>query len=164
MRPNPGSPLAALLNGPLRPGEVTWIGLRSARRIPMTPLPRVLLVAGQGLAGDHYKSRRNGPRQVTLIAEENLAAIAGFLGREAVDPGLMRRNIVTRGINLVALKDRRFRIGAAVLEGSGDCAPCGRMETTLGPGGFNAARGQGGITARIIEGGEIAVGDVVERL
>jgi MOSC domain-containing protein YiiM len=119
-----------------------------------------VLTAGRGLEGDHYESALNGPRQVTLVAEEDLAAIASFLGRPA-PPGLMRRNLVVRGVNLNALKDRRFRIGGAVLEHSGPCEPCGRIEHNLGPGGFNAARGRGGITARVIEGGEIRLGDAV---
>ena len=77
---------------------------------------------------------------------------------------MLRRNFVTTGVNLVALKGRRFRVGAALLEYSGDCAPCSRMEIALGPGGYNAVRGHGGITARIIEGGEVRVGDSVERV
>ena len=80
-----------------------------------------------------------------------------------VAPELLRSNLVTRGINLLALKDRRFRIGAALLEGSGECAPCSRMEETFGPGGYNAVRGHGGITARVIRGGTVRVGDPIER-
>lgn len=159
----PLTPLERLLAGPVRPGELAWIGLRPARRAAMIAPPAAELVAGRGVVGDHFESRRNSPRQVTLIAGEDLAAIAAFLGREAVGPELLRRNLVTRGINLLALKDRRFRIGAVLLEGSGEAAPCSRMEETLGPGGYNAVRGHGGITARIVEGGEIRLGDAVAR-
>ena len=55
----------------------------------------------------------------------------------------MRRNLVVSGINLLALKDRRFRVGTALLEGSGECAPCSRMEVVLGPSGYNAVHGHG---------------------
>ncbi|MDB5519034.1 MAG: hypothetical protein JWQ17_5792 [Tardiphaga sp.] len=148
----------------MRPGQLAWIGLRPARRAPILAPDSAILTTARGIAGDHYDTRRDGPRQVTLIAMEDLAAIAAFLGLAEVAPDLVRRNLVTRGINLWALKDRRFRVGAALLEGSGYCAPCGFMEENLGPGGYNAVRGHGGITARVLEGGEIRIGDVVERV
>ena len=163
MAVDPDSPLGRLLAGPVRPGELAWIGLRPQRKAPVQVVDDATLVAGHGLEGDHYDSQRNGPRQVTLVAGEDLAAIAAFLGVGSVDPGQLRRNLVTRGVNLLALKDRRFRIGETLLEGSGECAPCGLMEITLGPGGFNAARGRGGIAARVLEGGVIRLGDHVAR-
>jgi MOSC domain-containing protein YiiM len=76
----------------------------------------------------------------------------------------VRRNLLTRGINLLALKDRRFRIGDALLETSGECAPCSLMEEVLGPGGYNAMRGHGGVNARIIESGHVTIGDAIERI
>ena len=146
----------------MRPGALLWIGVRPARHAALIPQTSAMLNTARGIEGDHYKTERDGARQVTLIANEDLAAIASFLGVDAIAPELLRRNLVTRGVNLVALKGRRFRIGEAVLEGSGDCAPCSRMETILGPGGYNAVRGHGGITARIVEGGVVSVGDGVE--
>lgn len=123
-----------------------------------------VLTASRGIEGDHYDTQRNGPRQVTIIAAEDIAAIAAFLGKESINPAMLRRNLVTRGINLIALKGRRFRIGSTLLETSGECAPCSRMESDLGPGGYNAMRGRGGITARVVDGGSIVLGDGVERI
>ena len=160
---NPASPLARLLAGPIRPGRVTWIGARPARKAPLVSLDSVEISRESGLVGDHYSGRPGGKRQVTLIQAEDLAAIASYLGR-AVTPGDLRRNLVVEGINLRALKDRRFQVGAAVLEATDDCHPCSRMETILGPGGYNAVRGHGGITARVIEGGVVRVGDAVRVL
>ena len=84
-----------------------------------------------------------------------------MLRRERIDPALVRRNIVVRGINLGSLKGKRFQIGTATLEYSGECHPCSRMEESLGFGGYNAMRGHGGITARVIAGGIIRTGDSV---
>ena len=148
----------------MRPGRLEWIGVRPARRIPAEPRTSANLSAGHGVDGDRYDTKHDGPRQVTLIAVEDMAAIAAFLGLSEVAPELLRRNLVTRGINLLALKDRRFRVGASLLEGSGECAPCSRMEETFGPGGYNAVRGHGGITARVVEGATIHIGDAVERV
>ena len=157
------SPLGRLLAAPMRPGRLEWIGVRTARRCPTETRTSAILVAGHGVEGDHYDTKRDGPRQVTLIAIEDIAATAAFLGLPNIAPEVFRRNLVTRGINLVALKDRQFRVGSVLLEGSGECAPCSRMEESLGPGGYNAVRGHGGITARVIGGGEIRLGDPVQR-
>ena len=157
------TPLQALLNAQIRAGALVWIGLRPARHAPMITPASAELVEARGITGDRYDTKRNGTRQVTLIASEALDAIASYLGRNAIAPELLRRNLVTRGINLAALKGRRFRVGPALLEHSGECAPCSQMETTFGPGGYNAVRGHGGITARILEGGEIRIGDGIVR-
>ncbi|WP_205665182.1 MOSC domain-containing protein [Caldimonas tepidiphila] len=159
--PAAGSALAALFAAPMRPGRVAWIGLRPARREPVHPVEEALAVAGQGLEGDRYRTRSEGARQVTLVAAEHLAAIAAYLGLERLDPALLRRNVVTTGVNLLALKGRRFELGGALLEYSGECHPCSRMEETLGPGGYNAVRGHGGITARVLRGGTVRVGDAL---
>jgi MOSC domain-containing protein YiiM len=153
---NPESPLARLMLAPVRPGSVVWLGVRSMRREPMRVVETVEARVGHGLADDHY-SRAGGNRQVTLIETESLAAIASHLGQSAVSPLNLRRNVVTSGINLYALKARRFRIGDAILEATGECHPCSRMEEVLGTGGYNAVRGFGGITARVVEDGTIAL-------
>jgi len=151
--------LAELLSTMPQRGRVEWIGVRPARRVPLTPLREVEAVAESGLRGDRYASP--GKRQVTLIQAEHLPVLASVLGKP-VEPEMLRRNIVVSGINLVALKSARFRIGEALLEGTGPCEPCSRMEETLGAGGYNAMRGHGGITARVLEGGWIRIGDPVE--
>lgn len=146
---------------PSAPGVVEWIGVRPARREDVQSVEEVRARADEGLEGDHYAGKTGSPRQVTLIQYEHLAAVGAILGTAAIDPRLLRRNIAVSGINLLTLRERRFRIGGALLEGSGACHPCSRMEESLGPGGLNAMRGHGGITARIIKSGVIAVGDAV---
>lgn len=141
-------------------GRVTWIGLRPAKYAPLTEVPEATLDPALGLWGDHYAGR-DGKRHLTLIDHAHLAAIGDHLGRDPVEPGLLRRNLVVRGINLLALKDQRFRVGTAVVEYTGLCHPCSRMEANLGPGGWNAMRGHGGIHARILEGGVVRLGDPV---
>lgn len=157
-------PFLSLFENFSQVGEVVWMGLRPASRKPIVEITEVN-VTEIGLEGD--RATKNGPtnkRQVTLIQHEHLAAVASFLGKESIDPNLTRRNIVVKGMNLNALKGRKFSIGTAVLEMTGFCYPCSRMEENLGLGGFNAMRGHGGITCRIIETGKIKIGDNIKVL
>jgi len=142
-------------------GKLTWIGLRPARKEGLVEVQEVQVSEENGLEGDHYAAKRNKKRQVTLIQQEHLEGVASMLGLQAVHPGETRRNFVVKGINLLALKDKAFCIGEVILEGTGLCHPCSRMEENLGPGGYNAMRGHGGITARVIQGGKICLGDPV---
>jgi MOSC domain-containing protein YiiM len=130
----------------------------------MNSVSMAVLDPRDGLLGDRYQGRAGGARQVTLVQAEHLAAIGAYLGLAPVLPERLRRNLVVSGLNLLALKGRRFRIGAAVLEMTGECHPCSRMEEEFGPGGYNAVRGHGGITARALEGGAVMLGDAVSRL
>lgn len=141
-----------------KPGKVKTISFRPKRLEAVEFTREILAIRDKGLEGDRYKNP-GGDRQVTLIQVEDLKAIASYLGRQEIDPALTRRNIVSEGINLLSLKGKRFKIGEAVLEYTGECHPCSRMEESLGHGGYNAMRGHGGITAKVIEGGVIREGD-----
>ncbi|MES2673093.1 MAG: MOSC domain-containing protein [Pseudomonadota bacterium] len=142
-------------------GRIDWIGVRPERKAPIINVNTVEAKAGRGLTGDRYDSK-NGKRQITLIQGEHLFAIGSMLGKTTMDPALLRRNIVVSGINLLALKDKQFVLGNVLLEYTGLCQPCSAMETTLGAGGYNAVRGHGGITARILSDGIINIGDQVK--
>lgn len=145
-----------------RSGRLEWIGLSPGRCAPIEAAESAAVRAGTGLEGDHHATSGRSQRQVTLIQAEHLPVVAALLGRESVPPELLRRNLLVSGINVLALKERRFRVGEVLLEGSGPCAPCSRMEENLGPGGYNAMRGDGGITAVVLEGGTVRVGDSVD--
>ncbi len=147
-------------------GNVVWIGVRPAPRMAMVSLSTVEAIARRGLTGDRTadKSRPGNDRQITLIQAEHLVAVSALLQRREIDPALLRRNIAVAGINLQALKGHTFQIGAAVLEWTGECHPCSLMESQLGTGGYNAMRGHGGITARVLASGSIAIGAAVTPL
>lgn len=144
-----------------REGRVEWIGVRPARHAEIDVVETVEAVVQRGLRGDRSAERSNHKRQVTLIQSEHLVVIARLLHREHVVADLLRRNIVVSGINLAALHNQTFRIGDALFEGTGYCHPCSRMEAALGGGGYNAMRGHGGITAKVLNGGLIRVRDAV---
>jgi MOSC domain-containing protein YiiM len=154
------SPLGVLMAQLPRAGRLQWIGLRPARDVPMRAVEAADVLPVAGLVGDRYAGS-SGKRAITLIQAEHLPVIAALSGHGHIEPALLRRNLVVSGIPLIALRDRRFRIGEVLLEGSGECDPCSRMEGALGAGGFNAMRGHGGLTALVVEGGRLHVGDAV---
>ena len=160
---SPESPLAHLFAQFPRAGRLEWIGVRPARDVLMREVDAVEAIAGAGLLGDRYKSG-SGKRGVTLLQVEHLPVIAALAGKSEVHPMLLRRNLVVSGIPLIALKGRRFMLGDVLLEGTGPCDPCSRMEDTLGQGGYNAMRGMGGLCARILGAGTLRIGQSVVAL
>ncbi len=143
-----------------RSGRVEWIGIRPERRVPVEAVDSIDVSEKRGILGDHY-SGQSGNRHVTLIQAEHLPVVAALTGRDVLDPAVVRRNIVVSGLNLLALKDYKIQIGDVILQITGQCHPCSKMETALGPGGYNAMRGHGGMTAKVIQGGSLRVGDEV---
>lgn len=158
------SPLNALLAAVPQQGQIRWIGVRPASRAPMIELDAVEARLEAGLTGDHSRPGPRNARQVTFIQWEHLAVVSALLGREPnnlLQPEDLRRNIAISGMNLFSLKGRRFRIGQALFETTGWCQPCARLEERLGEGTFQAMRGHGGITARVLRSGIIRLNDAV---
>ncbi len=143
------------------PGRVVSILVRPKRRAEIVHVEEADVAIGFGLRGDHFSGGIGSKRQVTLIAVEDLSSIASFLGIDEVSHAATRRNILTKGINLLALKDRTFRVGTALLEYAGQCSPCSLMEQTIASGAYQAMRFHGGIIARVINAGKVSVGDEI---
>lgn len=138
-------------------GEVMWIGVRPGKDEPILVLDEVLADTRSGLIGDRYNGN-SGRRQVTLLQYEHLAVLESMLGK-TIAPETLRRNLLIKGVNLLALKNCQFKIGEAVFQMTGLCHPCSKMENKLGVGGYNAMRGHGGINAQVLQGGLIRVAD-----
>lgn len=143
-------------------GTLDWIGIRPSRVEPMEVLESVEVCLENGLVGDRFQGDPGAKRQVTLIQKEHLPAIQSILQCDPIDPATVRRNLLVSGINLQSLKQKTFSIGEVVLKGTGNCPPCSKMETVLGPGGYNAMRGHGGLTATVVKPGTIKLGDEVK--
>ena len=154
-------PLSNVLSTIPQVGRLEWIGLAPARMEDLVTPDSAELVVGKGIVGEHHAKRRESKREVTLIQWEHLPVIASILKRDSVSPAQLRRNLAVSGINLLSLKNATFQIGDVVLLGTGPCEPCSRMEWVLGPGGYNAMRGHGGITAKVLQAGTIKKGDPV---
>jgi MOSC domain-containing protein YiiM len=131
---------------------------------------RVRAIAGVGLEGDRYAARSGHwspnpgvDRDITLIEAEVIEDLAATDGIR-LDPGDSRRNVTTRGIRLNELVGRRFRVGDAICEGTRLCEPCQYLTDLLGKPVLEPLVHRAGLRARIVEGGEIAVGAEVAAL
>lgn len=150
-------------------GRLEAIFLRPARGEPVSRPVECRAIEGFGLEGDRTASGRGGGmRQVTLLQAEHLAVVAALLRRAAIDPADLRRNLLVSGLNLLAGKslfpDQPVCLlfgEEVVLEVTGPCQPCSKMQDKLGLGAYNVLRGHGGVTARVVRGGSIAIGHSV---
>lgn len=147
-------------------GQLLHIHTARAMREPMRAHQTVRLIAGVGIEGDRYAtglgkySAMPDVREVTLIEHETLIALARDHDTElSVDEH--RRNLTTAGVPLNHLVAKRFRVGATVLEGGRLNTPCRYLDMVTRKDVFEFLKHRSGLNCRIIEGGDIRVGDVI---
>jgi MOSC domain-containing protein YiiM len=138
--------------------KVIWIGVRPERKAPVQSRTEVYADREDGLTGDHPTQPH---RQLTLISQEAMEEVARILKIEKADPAKTRRNMLIEGLDLSLSSGDQLRIGGAIIEITGPCLPCERMNETFGHGGRLAMAEAGGLTARILLSGTIRVGDEV---
>jgi MOSC domain-containing protein YiiM len=148
-------------------GRVEWIHIAPSADAPMVAVDRIRAIAGVGLAGDRYATKSGTwsenlrvDRDVTLVEGEVVEDLEATDGIH-LEPGETRRNVTTRGIRLNDLVGRRFRIGNVVCEGTRLCEPCQHLTDHLGKPILGPLTHRAGLRARIVEGGEIAVGEEI---
>ncbi len=128
----------------------------SQRRLPMEEIAEIRALENSGLEGCAH-ARTGSPRQVLLMDSETLELME-------LQPGIIRENITTRGINVNGLAmGQRLRVGDAQVEVSLACTPCDLLEK-IRPGLRRELRGRRGMLCRVIASGMIRQGDTIERL
>jgi hypothetical protein len=143
-----------------RVGSVAAVLVATDAEAPLVEVPRAEAVAGRGLEGDRYFAGRgtfSSPGygyQLTLVEAEVLDSIA-------LPWPQARRNVVTRGITLNGLVDRRFTIGDVECVGRRLAEPCAHLERLARPGLLRPLVHRGGLRADILESGAIKVGDEI---
>jgi hypothetical protein len=137
------------------------VGLFTAAKAgaPMMSHRWVEVAPGLGILGDRYATSQgywSDPRwpdqELTFIATEVADDVA-------IDASLLRRNVVTRGIDLDALIGVTFQLGEAIMHGVRRCDPCRYLEKFTRPGLARALHERGGLRVRILVGGRLTVGD-----
>ena len=119
-------------------GELLHIHISPSAGQPMQGLEAGKLVAGYGIEGDRYATRKGKysdkhhiDRQATLFEAEVLEALARDHGIELA-PVEHRRNLTTRGVPVNHLVGQYFRIGGCVLFGGRLNVPCRYLEDVTG--------------------------------
>jgi MOSC domain-containing protein YiiM len=147
-------------------GVVEGIYVTSQGSAAMERVEEVTTVEGCGIEGDRYCegtgfwTRYGDVCQVTLIEGEDLDFIENELGISVKD-GQHRRNIITRGVRLLDLRRKRFRVGEVLLEFDRSRPPCRHVQDLSEPGMTRALKGRGGICARVVEAGRIRAQDAI---
>jgi len=138
-------------------GRVVAIHLNVGHREPMQPVTSASFVEGVGVEGDRHATEKADRRgfQVLLAETETLEALN-------LEPGVIKENVTTSGIDLSFLKPGQIlELGdQVVLEVYKVCLPCSRMEE-LRPGLQQELEGRRGQLAAIVRGGAVEVGDQV---
>jgi MOSC domain-containing protein YiiM len=135
-------------------GEVLHLFQAAGHGQPVRECAEASAVENKGFE-DCVKGRPGSSRQVLLVD-------VGTLEEFSLAPGQIKENITTRGINLAALlQGNRLRVGEALLEVTGPCAPCDQMDA-IRQGLQAALDGRRGILCRVIETGTIRRGDAIE--
>jgi MOSC domain-containing protein YiiM len=139
--------------------RVISIHVAPGARLPVKSVESVVAEAGKGLVGDRYHGTKH--RHVSVQSAESLAEAAEIFGRP-IDAGGTRRNLTISHGEVPRTPGDRLRIGEVLLEVVRVAAPCKLLDDTLGRGAQEALRRKGGSIFRVLEGGKIRVGDLVE--
>lgn len=143
-------------------GVVELLLVAAAAREPMELRAEVQVLPGLGIPGDRYATGA-GHWSDPRWPDQELTLVEAELAEElSLDPILLRRNIVTRGVRLDGLIGKDFVVGSALLRGVRPCDPCRYIETMTRPGLFDELRGRGGLRAKVMKGGTITVGDHIQ--
>jgi len=125
---------------------------------PTVAVNEVECVAGKGLFGDRFFGfKENYKGQVTFFSDEVFVDVCRKLGVSGKSPGVTRRNIVTRGVDLNSLVGKRFVLQGIEFEGVCECSPCHWMNEAIAPGAEVLLHGRGGLRARIFSDGVLRV-------
>ena len=140
-------------------GRIKAISISSAKGVQKTNVPAAELKAEHGIVGDAHAGKWH--RQVSLLGIES---IQKMLDKGAdVEPGNFAENITTEGINVYELPvGTRLKAGESISlevtqigkECHSHCAIYQQIGDCIMP--------REGIFAKVLHGGRIKVGDVIE--
>jgi len=116
-------------------------------------------VAGRGIRDDRFLDyKKNYKGQITFFALEVFEDLCRALNIPNPSPALLRRNVITRGIDLNSLIGQEFEVQGVRFYGTGECRPCYWMNRAIAPGAEDFLKGCGGLRAEILTDGVLRRG------
>ena len=130
---------------------------REPDNYPSIEVESIECVAGHGIRHDRFFDYRDDYKgQITFFALEVFQDLCAALEVQNRDPALMRRNVLTRGVDLNDLIGKEFEVQGVRFRGIEECRPCYWMDQALRHGAEQFLKGRGGLRARILTNGSIS--------
>jgi hypothetical protein len=121
---------------------------------PTVEVDRIECVAGRGIRNDRFFDfKENYKGQITFFSQEVYEDLCRALQIRDKPPSVLRRNVITSGVDLTAWFDAEFDLQGVRFRGVGECKPCYWMDRAFGPGAEQALQGRGGLRAIILSDG-----------
>jgi MOSC domain-containing protein YiiM len=122
----------------------------------MIEVPMIECAAGRGICGDRYLDFKDDYKgQITFFSLEVFNELCGALQIRDCSPALVRRNVITRSVDLNELIDQDFEIQGVHFHGMEECRPCHWMDRAIASGAHEFLKGRGGLRAKILCDGKL---------
>jgi MOSC domain-containing protein YiiM len=150
----------------MQTGVLLSIQIAEKEGAPLVAVDNIRAVAGCGLEGDRFfvkegHEKPSKPKfQVTLIAMEAVEALEAERNIK-VSPLELRRNLVTRGLDLNELVGMEFTVGEVLLRGIRLCEPCDYLASRTEAGVLPGLVHRGGLGAEILSTGTLHINDPI---
>ena len=143
--------------------EIIKIGFTKDHNKEIIETSEIDLIAGKGIINDrHFKDYNDPLNQLSIIEGENIDEYN--LKNKLNIPYLnFRRNIVTKGIKLNDLVEKKILIGSVKLEVIDLCRPCRHLSEKLGR--YDIIKEflrKGGIRCQILNDGKISLSNQIK--
>ena len=151
------------MNKLLNMSRVLKLGLTNNNNQKIKEVSSFDVIANKGVIGDrHFKDYNEPFNQLSIIESESIDEY-NFKNKLKIPHLNFRRNIVTKGIGLNDLVEKRIKIGLVILEVIDLCRPCRHLsEKLIRNDIIKEFLRKGGIRCQIINNGKISVGDEIK--
>ncbi len=131
---------------------------RPADQHPAVEVSEIECVAGHGIKGDRFFDYRYQYKgQITFFALEVFHDLCLAVGASDCAPSAVRRNVITRDVDLKSLIGQEFELQGVRFKGMEECRPCYWMDEAVAPGAEKFLKGRGGLRAQILCDGMLRV-------